>query len=217
MEDSKENPEVKSSDQQSQQPDSQENTTPSDKEIIEKSVDDILTLYKDLGGSNAYIGEKVTQLEHALQCALQCQELKLSKEAVIAALLHDIGHLIGIKHNFEQMGEYGTMNHEGIGGKVLRKMGICEQVCDIIENHVMVKRYLAYTDEDYYNNLSDASKKTFLHQGGLPTKEEIEEYALRPNLELYVQIRKCDEKAKVENMKLPDISEYREMMVQCFY
>jgi len=185
-------------------------------EVIEKSVDDLINMYNELGNSN-YIGEKITQIEHAVQCALLAQNEKLPKEVVVAALLHDIGHIIGQKYNFETMGEFGVKNHDTIGGKVLRKIGMCEQVCDLVENHVKVKRYLVYTDEDYYNSLSDASKQTLIFQGGKLSKEEVEEYEKNPNLELYIKLRKFDEKAKVENMTLPKMIDYRDLILECFY
>jgi len=82
---------------------------------------------------------------------------------------------------------------------------------------VKVKRYLVYTDEDYYNSLSDASKQTLIFQGGKLSKEEVEEYEKNPNLELYIKLRKFDEKAKVENMTLPKMIDYRDLILECFY
>ena len=45
-------------------------------------------------GQDAYYGEPVTQLEHALQCAHLAEQHGADDETVAAAFLHDIGHLL---------------------------------------------------------------------------------------------------------------------------
>ena len=47
----------------------------------------------DASGTLRY-GEHVNQIEHALQCALLAQLAGASDELVVAALLHDVGHLL---------------------------------------------------------------------------------------------------------------------------
>lgn len=180
----------------------------------EKNIEEIFKLYKDYGCSN-YIGEKIDQNEHAIQCALHAQEMELPKEVVVGALLHDIGHLIGEKQKTESMDNWGIKDHEYIGPKYLRELGICEEVCDLIENHVTVKRYLVYKDEKYAKRLSEASKNTLIFQGGAFTKEQAEEYEKKPNLKMYIKLRLCDEKAKVEGMTLPPFSEFKDLIMQC--
>ena len=46
------------------------------------------------GGGAQYLGEPVTQLEHALQAAALAEAAGADEALVIAALLHDIGHLL---------------------------------------------------------------------------------------------------------------------------
>ena len=43
-------------------------------------------------GAERY-GESVSQLEHALQCAALARRARADDEVVLAALLHDVGHL----------------------------------------------------------------------------------------------------------------------------
>lgn len=45
-------------------------------------------------GERLYGGEKVTQLEHALQSAALAEAEDAPAALVVAALLHDIGHLL---------------------------------------------------------------------------------------------------------------------------
>ncbi len=44
-------------------------------------------------GDSQYGGEAVTQLEHALQAALLAEQEQAPPELIVAALLHDVGHL----------------------------------------------------------------------------------------------------------------------------
>ena len=51
-------------------------------------------------GQDDYIGEPVSQLQHHLQCAhfakIQYADLPHVEELTLAALLHDVGHLLGL-------------------------------------------------------------------------------------------------------------------------
>ena len=47
-------------------------------------------------GGDQYDGEAVSQLEHALQCAYLAEHSGAPTKLVVAALLHDIGHLIRV-------------------------------------------------------------------------------------------------------------------------
>ncbi len=55
-------------------------------------ADEIINLLQSFGGSE-YIGEPVTKLEHMIQSALLAKQQGLTDEVVIAAFLHDIGHI----------------------------------------------------------------------------------------------------------------------------
>ncbi|MBY0374774.1 MAG: HD domain-containing protein, partial [Bryobacteraceae bacterium] len=46
------------------------------------------------GTGHAYFGEQVTQLEHALQSAYLAVQAGADDETILAALLHDIGHVL---------------------------------------------------------------------------------------------------------------------------
>ena len=120
-------------------------------------------------GNKGYIGEDVTQLEHATQAALLAEEYclnnfcKYKEDLIIGSFLHDIGHLL-IFDNVEQyktMGDYGVMNHEQEGYNFLKKMGFNNNICEFVKNHIKTKRYLISKNPEYYNNLSSASKKNF--------------------------------------------------------
>ncbi|CAF4140965.1 unnamed protein product [Rotaria magnacalcarata] len=116
-------------------------------------------------GENAYYGEAVTQYEHALQAAYFAEQYNPNDtELIVAAFLHDVGHLLGTK-NEDFMGDLGVLQHEHIGAEYLRtQVGLSERICYLVANHVNAKRYLTHIDKDYYNRLSNASKQTLVYQ-----------------------------------------------------
>ena len=56
---------------------------------------DILAIY-GARGAQAYFGERVSMTEHGLQAAHFAQAEGAPEALVLAALLHDIGHLLGV-------------------------------------------------------------------------------------------------------------------------
>ncbi|CAF0724285.1 unnamed protein product [Rotaria sordida] len=153
-------------------------------------------LYEKYGG-NGYYGEPVTQYEHALQAAFFAEQYAPNdNELIVAAFLHDIGHLLGEKQE-DLMGNLGVLRHEHIGAEYLRKkVGLSERICYLVENHVNAKRYLTHIDKDYYNRLSDASKQTLVYQGGPMTNDEAEKFRSHPQFEYSLRMRTFDEAAK---------------------
>lgn len=123
-------------------------------------------------GQGDYLGERITQLAHSLQCAHlahQSAEYGHDAEVVLAALLHDVGRFIPAAEKMGKMitpdGQYvGRQSHEVLGEQYLRDLGFSEKVCQLVGAHVMAKRYLVATDQEYYDALSDTSKRTLVFQ-----------------------------------------------------
>lgn len=97
------------------------------------------------------------------------------------------------------MAGYGIQSHEKIGAEFLRARGFPERLAQLIENHVKAKRYLTYKNPDYYNQLSDASKKTLEHQGGMMNQEEALVFEKDPLFKICLLLRTWDEQAKEIN------------------
>ncbi len=176
-----------------------------------KSVDDIISLYQELGSSD-YIGESISQTEHAVQAALLAQEEGYDNDTVVAALLHDIGHLIGTKFNLQQMESLGALFHESIGSECLRSLGMNKKVVELVKSHVDAKRYLVSKNPAYYETLSEASKGTLEYQGGKMSEKEIKEFENNPYKEIILKIRYWDDQAKVQGLKIPSFSSFKEII-----
>ena len=175
-------------------------------------TDEIMGYYQQHGGEE-YAGEKVTQLEHMVQAAQLAEEQGFDEEVVLAAFLHDIGHICEAGHGDNEMDGFGIKDHEEIAAEFLGKKGFSKKVIRLVESHVEAKRYLTYKDPGYYDQLSDASKKTLEFQGGRMEKEEAEAFEQYPLFNLIIQMRRWDELAKIEHKPLPNLDHYRNMIL----
>jgi 2-amino-1-hydroxyethylphosphonate dioxygenase (glycine-forming) len=175
---------------------------------IEAVVNGIFGLYEQ-HGAEEYAGEKVSQLEHMCQAAQFALKEGYDDEVVLAAFMHDLGHLLPIHSAGESMGGYGMMDHEKAGADYLRAVGFSERMCRLIASHVNAKRYLTWKYPDYYNQLSSASKKTLEYQGGRMEEPEAKQFEADPLFDLYIKMRRWDEAAKIEHQPIPDINMFR--------
>ncbi len=179
-------------------------------------ISKILDLYTKWGASD-YIGESITQIEHGLQCAmLASQDSRLNTYdnfiyncVVVAALLHDIGHLIGLEDGEMEMriggsesDSLGIVGHEGVGAAFLKNLGMPSLICELVAGHVPAKRYICTTRKGYYDGLSDASKQTMQLQGGLMNDEELRKFRNGVMPELKVYLREYDDAGKKKDMNL---------------
>jgi putative nucleotidyltransferase with HDIG domain len=123
-------------------------------------------------GHTDYIGERVSQLQHSLQCAHLASQNNLyghDHEVILGALLHDVGRFIPAAKDMPKMiapdGTYvGRSSHEVLGERYLRQLGFSEKVSQLVGAHVIAKRYLTAVEPGYYEALSTTSKRTLQYQ-----------------------------------------------------
>lgn len=174
-------------------------------------VKKIFDLYHKYGEKD-YIGEDINQNEHMLQAAQLAEEKNLGDEAILAALFHDIGHLISFENDELKTNQYGVKDHEKVGADYLKKNGFLNSIIpDLVEKHVKAKKYLAYKDPTYFDRLTYASKATLIEQGGLMNSHEAEFFEKDPLFTLAIAIRKIDEEAKVVDKETPTLDYYKEL------
>lgn len=167
-------------------------------------MDKVVELFEKHGADD-YIGEDLSQLEHALQCAMLIEnDYPLDRELILAGLLHDIGHLL----QKEQMGKYGTAHHESLGSAFLLENGFSERIVCLVRNHVNAKRYIVAQDYTYYEELSDASKQTLHFQGGPMTHSEMRAFEQDLYFNDSLKLRYYDDRAKVPHLRLKPLSYY---------
>ncbi len=173
-------------------------------------VDEIFALF-DGHGNAAYFGEQVSQEEHALQAAHFAAQEGAPESLVVAALLHDIGHLIDAREDAADRGI--DARHEDAGCAWLARhypLAVTEPV----RLHVAAKRYLCSVDPEYLRGLSRASVKSLQLQGGPFTPEEARAFQRLPFGDDAVRLRHWDDRGKIVGLAVPDLAAYREALVR---
>jgi 2-amino-1-hydroxyethylphosphonate dioxygenase (glycine-forming) len=178
----------------------------------EKTMDEVFALYEKFGSTD-YIGEPVSQLEHMSQSAQLAMKEGFDDEVILAAFFHDIGHICEINMPTVTMDGYGRKRHEQIGADFLRSKGFPETIARLVEYHVQAKRYLTFKYPDYYNQLSEASKRTLAFQGGRMTSIEADRFEKDPLFETSLIMRKWDDLAKEVNIPVIDFTILREKVL----
>ena len=158
-------------------------------------------------------GEGVSQLDHALQCAL-CAERDGASPALIAAtLLHDIGHLL---HDLPQdIADQGIdTEHESLGSAWLSQY-FGPDVTEPVRLHVDAKRYLSAVEPGYYERLSEASILSLKLQGGVFSPEEAADFAGQDFAADAVKLRRWDEEGKEVGLRTPSLAHFYRYVEAC--
>lgn len=163
------------------------------------------------GGSDAYFGERVTQLQHALQAAQCAERAQADEELILAALLHDVGHLLG-SDNIHAV--IGVIDHDKSCVQWLEQHGFSPRVIALVSGHVDAKRYLVATNPGYYERLSDASRQTLALQGGAMSEGEIAEFEKSPHCRDLLRLRSWDEQAKDPEALTRDLTYYAALIAR---
>jgi phosphonate degradation associated HDIG domain protein len=169
-------------------------------------VDEVLELFHTQGHA-AYFGEPVSQTEHALQTAWQAEQEGAVGTVVVAALLHDVGHLLrGLPEDIADRGIDGR--HE-MAGEAWLARSFGPAVTEPIRLHVAAKRYLCAVDAEYRQQLSPASLQSLALQGGPFNAEEVRAFEQHPYHREAVQLRRWDDRAKIPGLAVPGLEHYR--------
>lgn len=160
-------------------------------------------------GQNHY-GEGITQTEHAVQCARLAREDGERSDMVVAALLHDIGHLVE-----EISPEHGNFRHDSVGAEYLAPY-FPPGVTEPIRLHAQAKRYLCTVEAGYSDSLSEASKHSLAHQGGLMSEEEITAFRAEPFYQQAIKLRRWDDEGKDPALAATPFSDFRDDLRSAF-
>jgi phosphonate degradation associated HDIG domain protein len=170
---------------------------------------EIFALFNERG-AGAYYGETVSMTEHMLQAAYFAQAEAAPAALVIAALLHDVGHLIETVP--DDIADWKTdARHEEVGGRWLAQR-FPASVAEPVRLHVPAKRYLCATDSTYLAKLSPASVVTLKLQGGAMTRGETARFEAESFYREAVRIRRWDDAGKVAGLATHKLEGYRELI-----
>ncbi|WP_410211079.1 HD domain-containing protein [Aquirhabdus sp.] len=177
-------------------------------ELIDAWLDQLFLLMQSRG--SAHYGEGISQLDHMLQSAQLAVDMNYPEHLVGAALLHDIGHLLGDEPKDVAAQGIDT-KHEQRGSAWLAQV-FPESVYVPIALHVAVKRYRCTVDPDYHSSLSHASLLSLALQGGLMSSEQVTAFQNSRWFEEAVALRTLDDYAKKTDAKPAGLQSYRPLL-----
>jgi phosphonate degradation associated HDIG domain protein len=176
-------------------------------------VEAVIRMFEERG-RDAYHGEAVSQAEHALQAAHLAESAGAPVPLVLAALLHDVGHLL---HDLgEDAADRGIDDHHERSGSHWLARSFGPEVADPVRLHVDAKRYLCAVEGAYLDALSPASKRSLALQGGPMTPEEVARFEANPRHADAVRLRRWDDEAKVPGLEVPGLDHYLDRLAASF-
>jgi predicted HD phosphohydrolase len=171
---------------------------------------DVERMFADKGATN--YDPNVTQIGHALQSASLAKKEGASPALVVAALLHDFGHLVLDEHSGSETFLQKDLEHEKVGYEWLKKYFGPEVSLPVL-HHVPAKRYLCGTDTAYWSGLSDASKHSLVVQGGPFTADEAAAWIEQPGAKAAVRVRLWDDQAKVKGLVAEGLATFKDDVI----
>jgi phosphonate degradation associated HDIG domain protein len=173
------------------------------------NTDALFAIYARRGAAS-YFGEAVSMREHGLQAAHFARAANAPDALVVAALLHDIGHLLETVP--DDIADWKTDAHHELAGSRWLAAHFGPEVCEPVRLHVAAKRYLCATDRAYFGQLSAASVVTLDLQGGAMSGAETRAFEAEPYWREAILVRQCDDQGKVAGLRTADFSHYRSLI-----
>jgi phosphonate degradation associated HDIG domain protein len=175
---------------------------------MDLSVDNIFQLL-DQRGAGRYGLSAVNQKQHALQSADLARKRGLSEALIIAALFHDLGHLL-MGEDID-LAEQGVDDlHEKTSADALEQL-FGRDVAEPVRLHVAAKRYLCAVNPAYYHKLSEDSRRSLSLQGGPMSATEVAAFDALEHRAAALALRMIDDDAKVADLATPGLDAYRPM------
>lgn len=149
---------------------------------------------------------QINQLMHAVQSASLAQSRRCTSALIVAALLHDVGHMV---HN---LGEHPAAQgvddkHEMVGANWLARY-FGPEVVEPIRLHVAAKRYLCAVEPAYFGRISKDSVESLALQGGAMAVDEVAAFEHQPYWQDAVTLRRIDDDAKDPRGAFPTLSSF---------
>ena len=135
---------------------------------------------------------------------MRAEESSSSDLLIVAALLHDIGHLVQTQSEAEDW----DRDHDVVGAVYLAPH-FSPAVVEPVRLHVQAKRYLCLVEPGYRERLSPASVHTLSLQGGVMSTQEAKKFESNSHHRDAVQIRRWDDSGKNEGIPIPSFSHFR--------
>lgn len=149
----------------------------------------------------------VAALAHALQCAQLAEWAHADAELIGAALLHDLGHLLGGLDGHAPAG----LDHAGRAARWLSPHWE-DALTEPVRLHAMAKRYLVGFDPSYIAALSPASQHSLTVQGGPMTPLEMRRFEALPHAGAAIKLRIWDDMSHHAGKSTPALQYYLDLL-----
>lgn len=181
--------------------------------MSEQILSDLQWFFEQRGGARYELGDPsgVNQLEHALQCAALAEMAGASDALITASLLHDLGHLV---YEDDEYGDEMDDLHQYRALPLLRTV-FDSAVLEPIKLHVDAKRYLCTVEHDYYEGLSEGSRRSLSLQGGPFSAAEASQFIAQPHARDAVLLRRWDDRSKAKGQSTPDLAHFLFIALRC--
>ena len=174
--------------------------------------DEILDIYSTKA-TGRYGLSDVNQLQHALQAAALAERDGEPASMIVAALVHDIGHMV---HDLgDDPAKDGVDDLHEVRGAEFLALHFGPEVVEPVRLHVPAKRYLCAVDPTYFSRLSEDSVRSLSLQGGPMTAAEVSEFERLPFASAAVRLRRLDEAAKDPHAETPPVTHFMPYVASC--
>ena len=147
-----------------------------------------------------------TLLSHSLWCGQQAINDNACVDLILAALLHDIGHLL-LAGDAELSSFERDCEHAEEGAKWLSAW-FPQAATEPIRLHVQAKRYLFTFDSVYQTSLTGSSRASMQSQGGAMNESEVMAFEANRFHADAIRLRRYDD-TPWEGKELPDFSVFK--------
>jgi gamma-butyrobetaine dioxygenase len=162
---------------------------------VRSTVDEINSLFASDAAHLTY-GEDLSLADHMLQTADLLAAKNESDALVVAALLHDIGWMLEAEEGHEHSG----------ADYLLQRLG--PDVSEPVRLHVDAKRWLVTTRPEYFERLSEESRRTLTIQGGPMTAAECEAFENQTHFRSALKLRLADDQGKDRRITPHTVADY---------
>ncbi len=173
------------------------------------SLLEIESLFEKWG--QQFYSENISQTAHAVQCAQLAEEAEASSALVLAALLHDVGHLVDLEDSSGKLEFEIDTVHEATAVRVLAPL-FPPAVTAPIALHVDGKRWLCAREDGYFESLSSASVASLALQGGPMSEQEADRFMAMPQFEDAVALRRWDDLGKDTTKEQFPLDDFRRIL-----
>ncbi|MBK8449032.1 MAG: hypothetical protein IPL42_02980 [Saprospiraceae bacterium] len=174
-----------------------------------KNLEKALAFYKSIDFSDD--DGDISQLKHALQTAYWAEQETTEVSLIFSAFIHNIGYFIPESLH---KGKFSAIDHQKLGAEYLSRHGFNYHICTLVKLHTEAKRYLATTQPEYFDNITDIDVLTFDLQGGFMNQKEEERFLNNPLASQSIQLRVWIDRPWNSDLNTPDFKYYEDFFTQ---